>query len=393
MNKENFMIFLKKYKEAFAFILLMFLCYFLYFFPQVLSVKAFGITDIRTQLPVALTAAFGVFIVYLAGRKISSKKYGIISAIILATCIEYIMHAKFSSIVTILSVCIAASFYTGIYTLFGSEKYRKYFWWLSYIFAGLGILTADLFAFVVPAVSILLAYIAARRWKEIFKPVYFIPGIILFILVSLPWHILAYQHGMQIFSRFEPIKHGNIIQIMTGSLYLFVVGFMPWIFSFLSQIIVYFKKHLKETGEYFSKFNNLQPLERFMIVNVIFLAVIFVFQLMPGMSITLPAIFPASMILGKFWFDYVCKDENCRAVNISTLVLNFGFIICAVLLMFSLQQMINTGYTKELSLPVTGLVIIMAAVTLNIFAIVKDKRLLHFFALAGFVAALTVFVV
>ena len=163
MNKENFMIFFKKYKEAFAFILLMFLCYFLYFFPQVLSVKAFGITDIKIQLPVALTAAFGVFIVYLAGRKISSKKYGIISAIILATCIEYIMHAKFSSIVTMLSVCIAASFYTGIYTLFGSEKYRKYFWWLSYIFAGLGILTADLFAFVVPAVSILLAYITAHR--------------------------------------------------------------------------------------------------------------------------------------------------------------------------------------------------------------------------------------
>lgn len=385
------MNFLKKHKEAFAFVLLIILCYFLYFFPQILSVKALGISDIKTQLPVALTAVFGVLMTYWSGRKISSKKYGLICAVILATCIEYIIHTRFSSIITILSVCIAASFYTGVYTLFASEKYKKYLWWLSYIFAGLGILTADLFAFVVPAVSIILTYITARKWKEIFKPVYFIPGIILLVLVSLPWQILAYQHDMQIFSRFDYIKHGNPIQILTGSLFLFILGFMPWIFSFIAQIIVYFKKHIKDTGEYFSKFNNLQPLERFMAVNVLFLIVIFVFQLMPGMSITQPAIFPAVMILGKFWFDYVCKDEHCRAINISTLFLNFLFILTALILIFMTQY--TSGAGKEFILMITGAIILLASVVVNIFAIFKDKRLLHFFAIAGFVTALSLFVV
>ena len=50
MNKQSLMNFLKKHKEAFAFVLLIILCYFLYFFPQILSVKALGISDIKTQL-------------------------------------------------------------------------------------------------------------------------------------------------------------------------------------------------------------------------------------------------------------------------------------------------------------------------------------------------------
>lgn len=184
MNKASILKFFKRHKDLIAIFVILFVCLFLYFFSmgsypliyvdetryvamsrdlfhandlltlylngdyffekpplyfwlEVLSFSIFGkITEATARIPVALCAVFGVGITYFLGSKISSKKYGLICALILASCFEYVVLARVAILDMLLSVCIAASAFSGIYTLFCSHRFKKYFWWLAYIWAG-----------------------------------------------------------------------------------------------------------------------------------------------------------------------------------------------------------------------------------------------------------------
>lgn len=452
MNKECLIDFVKKHREIFGLTALLIVCYFLYFFgmgnyhlidvdetryvamsrdifrsgdwmtlylngdfffekpPLYFWLEAFSftvfkhITETTARIPVALTATFGVFLTYFLGKKISSKKFGLISALILATCFEYVVLARVAILDMLLSVCIACSVFAGLYTLFCAERYKKYFWWFAYLFAGFGVMAKGIPGVAIPALTLFFAYLTAGRWKELFKPVYILPGLVLFFIISLPWHVIMLQTHGDLFFREYIYKHH--IERFVNSAELgrkqpfyyffgvFFLGFMPWIFSFISQIIVYLRKSLKQTAGFFTKFNDLQPLAQFIVVNIIFFLVVFLFFSSASTKLPtyiLPCMFPAAFILGKYWFDYIFKDENERAVNISTLILNFAFLATAAGLMIAPQFIREADRAGLVAMQLPGLAVILLSVTLNSFAIFKDKKLLHFLGLVGFMIVLSMF--
>lgn len=450
--------FIKKHKEAFGIAAILIACYFLYFFsmghyPLIdvdetryvamsrdmyrtgdyltlyingdfffekpplyfwLEALSFGIfkhiTEVTARIPVALTATFGVFLMYFLGRKISSKKYGIISALILASCFEYVVLARVAILDMLLSVCIAASVFAGLFTLFASDNYKKYFWWLAYIFAGLAVLAKGIPGVAIPALTLFFAYLTAGRLKELFKPLYILPGLVFFFLITLPWHIMMlhehghlfyreyiYKHHIERFVNSQELGRKEPFYYFFG---VFFLGFMPWIFSFIAQISVNIKKYLtnleglKKIKEYFTKFNDLQPLEQFTVVNVIFFLVVFIFFSIASTKLPtyiLPCMFPAAFIAGKFWFDYIYKDENERAVNISTLVMNFAFLGTAAALMIAPQYIREADRAGIIAMQIPGLIIILTSIVVNSFAIFKDKKLTHFIAIVSFMAVLSMF--
>lgn len=452
MDKEKFLNFVKTHREIFALIGLLVLCYFLYFFSmgnyslidvdetryvtmsrnmfytkdyltlflngdfffekpplyfwlETLSFMIFKhVSEVTARIPVALTATYGVFLTYFLGKRICSKKYGIICALILATCFEYVVLARVAILDMLLSVCIASSAFAGIYTLFCRDNYKKYFWWLAYIMAGFGVLAKGIPGVAVPALTIFFSYLVARKWKELFKPLYIIPGLLFFFIVSLPWHIVMLNiHGQAFFHEYifkhhiERFVNSHELGRKQPFYYfipVFFLGFMPWIFSFIAQLVVCFKKHFKKTEEYIARFNDLQRLEQFVVLNVIFFLVVFVFFSAASTKLPtyiLPAMFPAALILGKFWFDYIWKEENERAVNISTLVLNFAFIATAIGLFVAPSFVREADRAGLLAMQIPGVIVILASVLLNSFAVFKDKKLLHFLGIAGFMAVLSIF--
>ncbi|MBS4760224.1 MAG: glycosyltransferase family 39 protein [Clostridium sp.] len=452
MDKEKFLNFVKTHREIFALAGLLVLCYFLYFFSmghyslidvdetryvtmsrnmfytkdyltlflngdfffekpplyfwlETLSFMIFKhVSEVTARIPVALTATYGVFLTYFLGKRICSKKYGIVCAVILATCFEYVVLARVAILDMLLSVCIASSAFAGIYTLFCRDNYKKYFWWLAYIMAGFGVLAKGIPGVAVPALTIFFSYLVARKWKELFKPLYIIPGLLFFFIVSLPWHVVMLNlHGQAFFHEYifkhhiERFVNSHELGRKQPFYYfipVFFLGFMPWIFSFISQLVVCFKKHFKKTEEYTARFNDLQRLEQFVVLNVIFFLVVFIFFSAASTKLPtyiLPAMFPAALILGKFWFDYIWKDENERAVNISTLVLNFAFIATAIGLFVAPSFVREADRAGLLAMQIPGVIVILASVLLNSFAVFKDKKLLHFLGIAGFMAVLSMF--
>ena len=64
-----------------------------------------------------------------------SSKYGFISALILATSVEFIILARYAILDIVVSSLIGISVMCGFLTQFVEEKNKKYFWWLFYIFS------------------------------------------------------------------------------------------------------------------------------------------------------------------------------------------------------------------------------------------------------------------
>ena len=68
----------------------------LYFWGECVSFAIFGkINEFTARFPVALYGTLSALLVYFTGKKIVSRRFGFISALILATTLEFVMLAKF----------------------------------------------------------------------------------------------------------------------------------------------------------------------------------------------------------------------------------------------------------------------------------------------------------
>lgn len=303
----------------------------LYFWLESAAFSVFGKTsETIARIPVALYATAGVFLVYIFCRKIVARKNAIAASMILATSLMYTLLSKIAVADMLFSVCIGISIYSGIYTLLCTEEHKKYFWWLSYIFAGFSVMTKGLPGLLIPAVTVFLCCILSRKFKEMFKPVFIIPGLLFFFIVVFPWHwIMLVNYHPMFFNEYILKQHIDKYWYLFANgnpapwyiiVLAFLSAFLPWIFSFAAQIIVFFKEKWKEIPKYFMEFDSLNFPQKFLFYNVIYFVtvlVVFSFLATKHPVYVLPALIPASVILSKFWIDYFEEDKHGIAINIT----------------------------------------------------------------------------
>ena len=305
----------------------------LYFWGECFFFALFGkINEFTARFPVALYGTLTCFLVYLTGRRIVSRKFGVLSALILATSLEFVILAKFAILDIVLAMCTAFSVCFGLLTYFCSERSKKYLWWLFYMFSGLAVMAKGIPGFVVPFGTMFFTAIATKRFKELFKPIYWIPGLILFLLVVVPWHALMFKIHDPLFFKEYIIKH-HIERFFTSDyvgreqpFYFFVVtllwGFFPWIFSFIAAIVAKFRA-IKIYA-----YETLTDEQKFLYLNVItFLWVMVFFSISSTKLITylLPIYVPAAFITGYIWNHY---GEFKKQLDISSYILG-GIVLIA----------------------------------------------------------------
>ena len=313
----------------------------LYFWGECLSFALFGkVNEFTARFPVALYGASCCYLLYFMGRKIVSRTYGVISALILATSLEFIMLAKFAILDIVVSTCIAFSVCFGITTYFCRESHKKYFWWLFYIFSGLAVMAKGIPGFVVPFGVMFFIALISKNLKEIFKPVYFLVGIVLFLAITLPWHIIMFKMYDPLFWNEYIIKHhlarflGSKVINRTQPFYFYFVtllwGFFPWIFS---CVAVWTKDIVNFVKAKSFKFDELTNSERYLLYNVI--AVLFTllfFSTSETKLITyiLPIYVPMACLAAFVWMKYITAKENSKLINITVYILGAIFILTSI---------------------------------------------------------------
>ncbi len=368
----------------------------LYFWGECLFFALFGkIDEFTARFPVALYGTLTCFLVYITGRRVVSRKFGVLAALILATSLEFVILAKFAILDIVLTMCIAFSVCFGLLTYFCSEKSKKYLWWLFYLFAGLAVMAKGIPGLAVPFGTMFFTAIAARKFKELFKPVYWIPGAILFLLVVVPWHALMFKIHDPLFFNEYIIKH-HIERFFTSDyvgreqpFYFFVVtllwGFFPWIFSFIAAIAAKFKSIRLYAYE------SLNTEHKFLYLNCItFLWVMVFFSISSTKLITylLPIYIPAAFITGYIWNHY---DRFKKSLDISL------YILAAVILIAFIAGLCTPLYLPEqlyqdiLTIKWFCMILLLIVGILLLISVRKNRTYFSFAILAGFVMFVSAF--
>lgn len=397
----------------------------LYFWGECLSFALFGkITEFTARFPVAMYGTLCGFLTYFIGRKIISRSYGVVSALILSTSLEFLILSKFAILDIVVATCVWFSLCFGILTTFCEEKNRKYFWWLFYIFSGLAVMAKGIPGFVVPFGSLFFIYIfnsflakheqierplqgegcpKDRRglviptFKTIFKPQYFLAGFVLFFLITLPWHIVMLKIHDPLFFQEYVIKHhiarflgSNEIGRQQPFYFYFLTilwGFFPWI---ISTLVVFIRKCIKRDFV----FTGLTNTQRFLIYNgiiAIFTLLFFSSSKTKLITYILP-IYPSLACLGGYiWTKYIEKGEYSRFINKTVYVLGGIFILASIIAIFTplfLPAQLVLDISSAKSLCIT---LLFASGLASILFAKKERYLGVFFSYVLLMLALSAF--
>lgn len=354
----------------------------LYFWGECLSFALFGkVNEFTARFPVALYGTLSTLLVYFTGKKIISRRYGFISALILATTLEFVMLAKFAILDIVVTTCIGFSVMFGFLTQFVNDKNKKYMWWLFYIFSGLAVMAKGIPGFVVPFAVMFFVTLYNKTFKQIFKPQYILPGFALFFLIVLPWHIVMLKLHDPLFFNEYIMKH-HINRFFSSSeidreqpFYFYFVtvlwGLIPWVFSGIAVGITKLKT-FKNIAV--SELNNSQ---KFMMFNIIaFIVTMLFFSSSSTKLITyiLPVYIFTAFILGFIWEDYIFNEKYKKPINLTVYILGGICIFAAIVACFMQYYLPEKIYTDVLMIKWFCIVMVAVFGISSILFALKNNR-------------------
>jgi 4-amino-4-deoxy-L-arabinose transferase-like glycosyltransferase len=204
----------------------------LYYWQAMLAYSIFGVSDVAARIPSALDATLLVIAVYLFFRKFR-RGVEVDAALITASCAGVIGYAHAAS----MDMGLAASFAIGMLAWWGwRENGSRTLLAVFYLCLAFGMLAKGPVAPFLAAVVIASFAAATREWRLVLKTLW-LPGIVLFCAVSLPWYALVQGRNPQFFREF--ILEHNLARFSTNLYHhpepfwyyipVTAIALLPWI--------------------------------------------------------------------------------------------------------------------------------------------------------------------
>ena len=310
----------------------------LYFWITAFSIKLFGFHEYAIRLPMSILATLTVFFTYYIGKKIKTPKFGFYTATIMMANVFFIMLTRVAIIDMVFTALLTWTIYFGLLTEFVKDNNKKWCWTAFYLCMSFAFLAKGLLAIVFPCAIIGIHRIINKSVKEIFKPQYILSGLVLFLLINLPWHLAMYkEYGFEfiwvyfILHHFERLVNADALGKTRPFLYfvpVFFVGFLPWSLHFIGAIVDFFKKKLFK--------------DKYILFFAIYFIIIFgLFSVASGKLPTyvLPAVPPAAFLTAYFIYA-----KDLKWLKIPTYISIFATVVALIVL----RTVVYTGGTNEL---------------------------------------------
>lgn len=326
----------------------------LYFWQECMSFALWGKIDEWTaRFPVALLGFIFSFVVYFTCRKRINRRFGVFTSLILATSLEFVMLARYAILDIVLTFYIGLALVCYFQVYFCQENHKKFYWWAFYVFTGLAVMAKGIPGIAVPFGTVFFTSIMAKKFKEVFKPIYILPGIILFLLIVLPWHIIMFKKYDPLFYNEYIIKHhlhrflntaNNEIGRKQPFYYYFLVvlwGFIPWIFSMIAVFIDKIKNwkklnYVSKIAHFnFNSFDNLHKALALCWVTAFWIMLFFSSSSTKLATYILPIYYPLAIVTGLMWMDYVDRKKHEKPINLSVQIFGWICVIAGIAAMFT----------------------------------------------------------
>jgi len=174
-----------------------------------LAYSVLGVRDVAARVPAAIDATLLVIAVYFFFR-LFRRGVEVDAALITASCAGVIGYARAASMDMVLAAC----FSVGMLAWWAwRESGRRVYLAAFYAFIALGMLAKGPVAPFLAAIVIALFVAATRGWQWALRTLW-LPGVLLFCAVSLPWYVAVEMRNPQFFREF--IVEHNLARFSTN---------------------------------------------------------------------------------------------------------------------------------------------------------------------------------
>jgi len=223
----------------------------LYYWQAMIAYRLLGVSDAAARIPSALDATLLVLAVYIFFRKL---RHGVEAdaALITASCAAVIGYARAAST----DMPLAAAFAIGLLCWWAwRESGKRIYLAAFYFFMALGMLAKGPVAPLLAAAVIVVFAAAFGEWRLILRTLW-IPGILIFCAVALPWYALVQVHNPQFFREF--ILEHNLARFSTNIYHhpepfwyympVMLLALVPWIVFVVAALLESVRVWLAERG-------------------------------------------------------------------------------------------------------------------------------------------------
>lgn len=299
----------------------------LFYWMQVASIKAFGLNEWSLRFATAFMGLLGVLATYLFTRRLYDRKTGWVAALILSSTSLYFAMAHVITLDMTVSVFITISIYLFYLATRASPQNIKYYMWGAFIAAAGAMMTKGLIGIIFPGAIVTLWFLIFQRWQML-KKLYFVSGLLLFILLVAPWHILAQLKAPEFFHFYfieqqflryaTPIAHRS--QFPLFYIPVFLLGALPWIY-FLPKALWSIKQaRWKNRFQYEN--------ELFFITWILFIVLFFSASNSKLIPYILSAFPPLAVLIAHY---LVTQKKNCMKSVIIIYLITSAFFVTAVI--------------------------------------------------------------
>lgn len=200
---------------------------------QMASYSAFGIGEWSARLPSVLASMLTVLLVYELGRNMFGRRVGLLSGLVLASCIEFCVLAHSASPDAVLLACLMLAFCSF---WFGSVDGRRS-WFVPFgIACGLATLTKGPIGLGLPG-AIVLAYLVWNRELRRLLDWRLLWGFLAFLATAAPWYVLVTletrgEWARTFFGRENVTRFMTPMENHSGPVFFHLLGlfvfFAPW---------------------------------------------------------------------------------------------------------------------------------------------------------------------
>ncbi len=352
------------------------------------SMSLFGQNEWAVRAVPALFALGGVLLTYAAARRLHGRDAGVISAVVLGTSLLYFALAHIVLLDMAMAVLMSATLFCFILGVRESPGWRRrWFFYGLYVSAALATLTKGLIGFLVTGAVMFLWLLVFNQWKRL-RPLYLPTGLLLFLAVAGPWHVLAALHNETWAYRYFVFEHWLRFTTPAASrpgpwyYYIGVIlaGLIPWV-GFLWPAL---REGLR--GGWAAR--DKQADRWFLVTWVVFIFLFFSKSHSKLVPYILP-VFPALAVLIGAWLAQVRAAGNPAQLRLGLRVFSFiSGMLAIALCMVVLRPTLVRGLDPSQALVLRPIAFLMAG------ALVAGGILAPAFArLRGVGVALTTMVV
>ncbi|KTD61296.1 dolichyl-phosphate-mannose-protein mannosyltransferase [Legionella santicrucis] len=152
------------------------------------SMKLFGINEFAVRLPGLLLSLAVLWLVWGLAKKHSGSLIAMITTLVLAGTLYFFLDAGTVMTDPSLVFCVTLVMVSFWYALVDGKKLWSYGFFIA---LGLGLLAKGPVAIILPGMPLFFWVLIRNQWRNLWKRLPWIKGIVIMFAIALPWYIWA----------------------------------------------------------------------------------------------------------------------------------------------------------------------------------------------------------